>query len=199
MSHRSGLPINLRQTTSAIVLTLLAPAFALAIDNPYANGARAELAQDYATALDQYALAAAAGLTDAMFALGRLHDEVYGNDAEALHWYQQAAQQGNTFAQVALGRIYRDGNSAADADPRLASYWLDSAATQGRSGEAAFALFELDPNSDSAARWLIQAAEAGIPEAMSRLATAYAAGDYGLPVDPAKGAEWLGRIGAMRE
>jgi uncharacterized protein len=185
--------------TSILAVSLAAIGPVVAGINPYSDGARAELAQDYVAALDCYSLAAKAGVTDAMYALGRIYAEVYADDAEAFRWYQEAAKQGNAFAQFALGQIYLEGNTVTAPDPELAAYWLESAATQGRSPDAAFALFESDPYAEDAARWLTQAAEAGRLAAMARLAAAYANGDYGLPVDPVQSATWRRRVGAAEE
>lgn len=190
-------PSCLRTSILAVTLSAMGPV--VADNNPYSDGARSELAKDYVAALEYYSVAAQAGGTDAMYALGRIYAEVYTDDAEALRWYQEAAKQGNAFAQAALGEIYRDGSTATAPDPELAAYWFESAATAGHSPDAAFALFELDPFADDAARWLTKAAEAGRPAAMARLAAAYANGDYGLPVDPAQSTTWERRASAAEE
>ena len=199
MRKQSILSYFLRPSVCALAITLLTTSAFATSDNPYSNGARAELVADYATAMEQYELAATAGLTDAMFALGRLYADIYGDDAEALRWYQKAAQQGHTFAQVALGQTYLDGSSATAPNPTLAMYWLESAATQGRSSDAALILFQLDPYSENASYWLTKAAEAGRPEAMVLLAHAYANGDYGFPVDLERSARWYALAATAKE
>lgn len=63
-----------------------------------------------------YAEAAAAGLPNAMFALGRAHDKGLGvarDLVEAARWYEMAADAGHAGAMAALGTMYEFGEGAA--------------------------------------------------------------------------------------
>ena len=70
------------------------------------NGAG--VAQDYATALHWYELAASQNYVTAEYALGRLYEAGHGvpqDYATALHRYQLAAAQGDPASAIAVQRI----------------------------------------------------------------------------------------------
>jgi hypothetical protein len=76
-------------------------------------GQAAIVAQDYKTAIMQFALAANKGHVEAQYQIGVCYAEGKGVEwdlAEAVKWYRKAAEQGHAPAQLNLGLCYYDGN-----------------------------------------------------------------------------------------
>ncbi len=90
--------------------------------------------QDVKEATRWYARAAARGLPEAQYRLGRLHERGEGvrtNYFEAARWYQKAAQLGkHAEAQYALGNLYFKGRGVGH-DYGAAIDWYRRAAQQG--------------------------------------------------------------------
>ena len=102
------------------------------------------LAVDYAQAVAFYRLAAAQGLDEAQYKLGKMHR--YGNgvaqdDVEALRWCQLAAAQGHYNAWVMVGDCHEYGCGVA-ADVAEAIRWYRRAHAVGH-GDATYALRRL--------------------------------------------------------
>ena len=124
---------------SFLIAGLILLQSAAAADNAAAQGvdpyeaARCEQAfkyRDYTGALEICRPLADAGLPEAQYILGVMHQNGQGvarNPAEAAQWYTKAAGQGHTEAQFNLGSMYRYG-SGVWQDYLEAYAWLDVAA-----------------------------------------------------------------------
>ncbi len=115
--------------------------------------------------------------------------------AEGVQWLGKAAPLGLPHLQTLLGKAYRDG-TGVPRDYGEARKWLGKAASQSWPA-AQYALAVLTeqgvggPRNDAEALVLYQKAAArGVPEAALRLADAWAQGELGNPIDPAKAEEW---------
>src|SRR5215469_8546962 len=79
------------------------------------RGRRAYERADYATALGEWSVAAAAGDEEASYRLGLLYARGQGvlvSLADAAAYYRRAAEQGHAAAQHELGMLHLDGNRA---------------------------------------------------------------------------------------
>ncbi len=132
----------------------------------------AEVPASYPEAMGWYERAAADGVADAQFLLGRMLETGRfrpRDAATAAGWYEKAATQGHRLAQFRLGTMYVTGFGVA-ADPAAAAGWYEKAAAQGMA-EAQFnlGLLLLDKKARAAhidaAIWLSRAADAGIGRA----------------------------------
>ena len=68
-------------------------------------------AQDYKTAVTQFALAADKGHAEAQYIIGRCYAEGKGVEqdmSEAVKWYRKAADNGNEDAKRNLGKLTKD-------------------------------------------------------------------------------------------
>jgi TPR repeat protein len=172
----------------------LSSSIAYAFDqNWYAKGLQAEFAGDYQTAIAYYTKSANMGLSDANFAIGRSY-KMLGNDISSLEWFLKAAKAGNKFAQYEAGLIYLNGSSATVANSGEAEKWFTFAAKSNH-GEAAYEIFNL--NQDE--KWLKQAAEQGVQEAMQGLANLYKSGANGFEVDIDESKRWTQRVVESKE
>lgn len=98
-----------------------------------ADGQRAYLEGDYATALKEFQPLAEAGDAEAQYALGVIYDNGRGvpqDDGEAIKWYRLAAKQGIADAQFNLGVMHAMGEGASQ-DYGEAVKWYRRAAEQG--------------------------------------------------------------------
>lgn len=136
--------------------------------------AAAEPPASYPEAMGWYERAAAEGVADAQFLLGRMLETGRfrtRDAAAAAGWYEKAAAQGHRLAQFRLGAMYATGLGVA-ADPAAAAGWYQKAASQGMA-EAQFnlALLLLDQKDRAAhidaAIWLSRAADAGLERAVA--------------------------------
>ncbi len=102
-------------------------------DTYFLRGAKADLAQDYKTALRWYRKAARQGDAEAQFILGTIYQDGKGvaqNYKTALRWYRKAAKQEHAKAQRNIGMLYANGNGVAQ-DYEMAAHWYQKAADQG--------------------------------------------------------------------
>src|ERR1700746_215315 len=93
---------------------------------PVERGRRAHERADYATALREWLVAAAAGDAEASYRLGLLYARgqgVLASLADAAAHYQRAAEQGHAAAQHELGMLHLDGNRAKGATSFASWYW----------------------------------------------------------------------------
>lgn len=136
--------------------------------------AAAEVPASYPEAMRWYERAAADGVADAQFLLGRMLETGRfrpRDAAAAAGWYEKAATQGHRLAQFRLGTMYGTGLGVV-ADPAVAAGWYEKAASQGMA-EAQFnlGLLLLDKKDRAAhidaAMWLSRAADAGIAGAVA--------------------------------
>ncbi|PHR58684.1 MAG: hypothetical protein COA43_10535 [Robiginitomaculum sp.] len=120
--------------------------------------------------------AANKGRTDAMRALADIYIHGKGtppNQSQAISWLTKASTYGDNFANARLGDLL------FDKDPVTALTWYEKAADSGNFDAAYIAAimyaenFDIKPNAAKVAKYLSQAAEAGIPAAQA---------DYGLIV-----------------
>ncbi len=108
----------------------VAPTAALA---DYESGYTAFQKGDYATALNDWKLAAESGDARAQFYLGAMYDFALGvkeDDAVAADWYRKAAEQGHADAQFNLGSLYAVG-SGVPVHKVESQMWFERAAAQG--------------------------------------------------------------------
>ncbi|MEL7091495.1 MAG: tetratricopeptide repeat protein [Pseudomonadota bacterium] len=109
--------------------------------------------------------AATGGHLPALTYLGRLAMTGAAKDpALAVRYFQQAAALGHAEAKHLLGLMYKDGRGV-EQNLDLAATWLGAAAVEGH-GPAMYQLTLLPGTPpETAARWLQEAAAAGVPEA----------------------------------
>lgn len=96
------------------------------------DGVAAEVAGDYAKALQIFRELAEKGNVDAWLAIGELYFRGKGvpqDFKEAVTWYRLAAEQGNAVAQANLGRCYSQGKGVG-RDDQEAYFWLNLAASK---------------------------------------------------------------------
>jgi len=161
--------------------------------NWYAKGLQAEYAGDYQTAITHYTKSANTGLSDASFAIARLH-RTLGDDSSSLEWFLKAANAGNKFAQYEVGLVYLNGSSATVANRNEAIKWFTFAAN-AKQGEAAYELFKLLKD----IKWLKEAAQQGVSVAMQDLSSVYEKGLYGSEVNMDESNHWTQRFIESRE
>lgn len=130
-------------------------------------------------------------------------DGVEKSEQNAVFWLREGANAGNAEAQYQLAMLYRDKNSSLWNSAKAAS--LMSKAAEKRYPAALFALSEMCERGEgvardvkSADRWLVLAAEHGVPEAQFKLAKFYLTGAFGhaFPQDYRVAIEWFKRAGA---
>jgi TPR repeat protein len=182
-----------------LLLVALAPlpCFAQGAGDVFGAACRAEVEGDHATAFGLYQEAAEEGIREAMFALGRYYRDGLASapdEGAAFAWFREAAERGHALARYEVGVAYRDGVGTQE-DRDLARQWLEAAAL--RHGPAAFAVFELETAPEEKGAWLLQAARLGDRTAMSKLARAYAEGDYGFAVSRVKSRSWRAKAEAV--
>ena len=132
---------------------------------------------DEAQAAMLYRHAAELGSAEAQcrYAMALVYEEGVEKDLkEAARWYRKAAEQGQKLAQNNLGIMYANGDGV-EKDHAIAGFWFEAAALQG-SAEAKMNLAERglgepgeSPDTPEARRLLIEAAEAGLPNARCEL------------------------------
>jgi TPR repeat protein len=106
----------------------------VSINEANANGDKAFQANDYATALRWYVIAADQGDASAQYNAGWIYDNggngVTQDYVTARRYYLLAADQGNAGAQNNLGEFYYYGHGVA-IDLSVAAHWYTLAAAQG--------------------------------------------------------------------
>ena len=142
----------------------------VALGEAYAWGRAPGNGTDRASAIYWFGKAANLGNAEAQRELGGL----YANDeTRAFLWYQRAAEKGDVFAQGSLARIYEE--SATRADYGKGYDWTLKAALQGDELavirlQSLYIYKEEVATFDTALARLSEAADAGNPDAQSRLA-----------------------------
>ena len=99
----------------------------------FEQGQAAIVAQDYKTAITQFALAANKGHAEAQYQIGVCYTGGKGvkrDLSEAVKWYRKAAEQGFADAQLNLGHCYYNGEGVTK-DLYEAVKWYRMAAGQG--------------------------------------------------------------------
>ncbi len=143
----------------------------VALGEAYAWGRAPGNGTDRASAVYWFGKAANLGNAEAQWALGNLYAD---DEPRAFLWYQRAAEKGDVFAQGSLAEIYE--KSVTRADYGKGYYWTLKAALQGDE-HAVIKLQSLYVYKDEVATFnaalarLSDAADAGDPDAQSRLAT----------------------------
>jgi S1-C subfamily serine protease len=121
-----------------IFMIALALGGAVPVWADYATGHAAFQRRDYATASQQWSVAAQAGEAVAQYSLGILYASGLGvaqSYQEAARWFLQASQQGYGEAQYNLGLLYARGQGVPQ-DYVEAYKWLELAARQEIAGAA---------------------------------------------------------------
>ena len=152
------------------LLLLLAPASVWA---DYEKGLQAALSGDYATAFQEFSVAAEAGLDLAQYNLGILYYTGRGVERDlglSYRWTRAAAEQGHAAAQANLGSLYLAGDGV-EQNSEQGVAWLERAA-RGGNAPAAFSLANFHRDGDHTPRdlikahaWAVQAEHLGHPEA----------------------------------
>ena len=113
----------------AFLMTLSSPIVA----QDFQKGLAAFQAGDYATALQEWAPLAEAGLAQAQTSLGFMYNNGNGvlqDYKEAVKWYRLAAEQGTASAQTNLGFMYEYGHGVLQ-DNTMAHMWYNIASANG--------------------------------------------------------------------
>ena len=165
----------------------------------YAAGSGCDV--DPALAVHWLRKASDAGFVLAHGVLGMCYEEGLGiaiDPVAAVQLYFKGAHAGNTFALVKLGCCYLDGIGVA-ADAAAAVRWFRKAVDGGGSPNAHYYLglclyrgLGVGIDRVAAARLFLLAAEAGLPEAMLRVAECYGPGGS-LPFDAGLSISWFTR------
>ncbi|MHA7002588.1 tetratricopeptide repeat protein [Aeromonas schubertii] len=113
-----------------------------------------------------YVRAAAQKQPQALLWMGR-----ESSGEESLHYYQQAAHEGVAEAQLWLAMAYLTGERL-ERDEEMGRYWLERAAQSG-SHEAQYQLSLQQGDADERERYLILAAQGGLPKAQLALGKLY--------------------------
>jgi TPR repeat protein len=109
--------------------TLAAPAIA----QDFNAGLEAAIAEDYVTALENWAPLAEQGNADAQNNLGLMYSNGRGvpqDYGEAVKWYRLAAEQGDARAQANLGIMHENGQGVPQ-DLVLAHMWTNISSANG--------------------------------------------------------------------
>lgn len=117
-------------------LLLSASLLSSALHADYEDGVQAAAAGDYATALQEFTVAAEAGLDLAQYNLAILYFTGQGvaqDYALALRWTQAAAEQGHLNAQFNLGALHYTGTGTV-VDLAQAFVWYERAAEGQHAG-----------------------------------------------------------------
>ena len=126
------------------------------------------------------------------------------DDKQAVVWLERAAKRGDAQAQYDLALMYQSGRGVAQQDDCEAAVLLHLAADQ-HLPRAAFCLANcyakgtgVPVNAANALALFVQAAEDGLPEAMT-MAGMLIMNGYGTQKDVQKGREWLTKAAALNE
>jgi len=155
------------------------------------------------TAIEWYERAARSGVPEYEIALGQILCDSDFPDTENFHagyrWILRAARKGHPGAQYWIARELATGENRR-RNPKLAAHWYRMAAGQGlASAQYNLGIIYLEgdgvPKSRARAhRWILKAADGGEILAKALVADAYASGEAGFPIDPAKAAYWRKRL-----
>ena len=135
--------------------------------NEYEQGQAALVAQDYKTAVTQFALAANKGHAGAQYQVGLCYEEGKGVDesrSEALKWFKQAAENGNADAMYKVGESYRFGEDGEVFAVELHVEELEERQIADGAAAAVGSYYEVeDLNIDmiEAVKWYRKAAKGG--------------------------------------
>lgn len=155
-----------------------------------------------AQAVYYYSYAAQRGNDQAQMNLGVLYRDGNGvpqDYTQALHWFQLSAAHGHPGAMVEIGRLFRFG-LGVDSNLNEAMRWFQKAVDEKDSamGRMNLALvYESQGQVEKAIPLYEQAANQGLPDAMSQLYNIYWNGN-GVPADHARAFEWLNKSRATR-
>jgi TPR repeat protein/serine/threonine protein kinase len=169
-------------------------------DNLDKQGLKLYNAKEYTKALPLFRKAAAMGSADAMYNLGRMHENDYGvtkDYNEAVKWYRKSAEQGNSDGQKGLGKMYYYGYGVKQ-DYNEAVKWFRKSAEQGNEkGEFDLALmyfngFGVTRDYNEAVKWYRKSAEQGNADAQSMLGIMYSEA-WGVNQDYNEALRWFRR------
>ncbi len=146
-----------------------------------------------------YRKAAEAGLPQAQYNLGYLHEHGQAGAQQditlAVEWYRKAAEQNLPEAQHMLGVLHTEGRGVPE-NFATAYSWYDKAAQQG----LAVAEYQMgvlyavgqgvEADAEQASQWFLRAAEHGIPDAQFQIGHRFSQGE-GVEQDVIKAYTWL--------
>ncbi len=164
----------------------------------YANGKRLYEERDYTEALKQLRLAAAGGVDDAKYLIGRCYYRGYGvpvDYADAVAWFKEAALSGLSSAQYSVGICYYYGQGV-EQNSAEAIKWFAKAAASGYApaeyslGECYYSGIGVDKNYEKAIAWARRAADKGYSKAQNALGICYYNGQ-GVERNLPEAAKWF--------
>ncbi len=140
-----------------------------------ALGRLAMSVDDGEVAMKHFKAAAQLGQAEALFLIGRLHEQGMGTDIDqdkAMDYFAQAADDGDAKAQYRLAKAALDGGDQIDAAQKeVALSWLNKAAEQEHAeAQTTLAMMLEQDDRDAAMTWYMRAALNGNEDARERLA-----------------------------
>ena len=141
-----------------IIAAIVVMFFIVRATADYEEGVNAAFDGDFATAFQEFTLAAEEGLEAAQYNLAILYFTGQGVDQDfelAFKWTQAAALQGHVDAQFNLASLYFDGSGVSQSNMRGLA-WMVSAARAGHVN-AAFALAMMHLEGDPISQDIVQA------------------------------------------
>jgi len=117
---------------SAALYLLVVPLFAPAAHADFKKGLEAYQSGDYATAQAEWLPLAEAGMVEAQYNIGLMHEHGQGYDVDlaAAHpWYLKAAEGGYAKAQYRVAEMYEEGEGIR-TDLIQAHFWFRQAGDQ---------------------------------------------------------------------
>jgi len=181
---------------SFFLLCVALPGVAQNLDLEMAKKSYADNA--YNCALMAFRISAKAGMKEAQYWLGLLHDRGHGVGRDsiiALQWFKKSAEQGHAETQRGLG-VYLEEGVVIDQDLAAAANWYSRAAEQ-KNAKGLRNLAQLYVWGRGVDRDFGQAAESGNADAQLMLSRIDILG-AGVKQDPAKALFWA-LLGAMQK
>jgi len=183
---------------------ILAIVALLSVTGLSAGGLCSAMQGDYATAEQDWLVAAGQGDAQAEFHLGMMHRAGHGvpvSDVEAAYWFQRAALRGHLSACFHLGLMFHEGRGLPQ-DDALAAGWLELAAEAGQA-KAQYLVgtfYDLGrgvaQDRAAAIRWWRLSADQGERPPLLALGRAYAEG-RGVPEDSVQALSWYRRAARL--
>ncbi|MCD8107923.1 MAG: serine/threonine-protein kinase [Oscillospiraceae bacterium] len=164
----------------------------------YITGKRLYEEHSYAEALKQLRLAAANGVDDAKYLIGRCYYRGYGvqvDYSDAIAWFKEAALSGLSAAQYSVGICYYYGQGV-EQNSAEAIQWFAKAAASGYApaeyslGECYYSGIGVEKNYEKAIAWARRAADKGYSKAQNALGICYYNGQ-GVEQNLPEAAKWF--------
>ena len=158
-------------------------------------------AGDMICALNNYHVAAEAGVALAQAKLGYIYDQS-NDDEKAVRWYSEAAAQQHPDGEFGLGEMYAKGEGVEqDLDVAVEMFMRAAVGGHAQARRVLANAYEhgalgREVSAAEALRWLTLAANSGDLNAMRRMVALYTDGGLGVRPDPDQAAEWQARVDA---